>query len=182
MKKAFYFSSFFLCLIFLWGCPEENEVINHLQLSDQFSSGIAGGWFRTPIAIGNEDSGRATWDNDSVLYSTTIYVVEGIVARCPDNPNFLYVLFSPQGKEDNAEVGEQILKDLQFAKKDLSNDGKVDQEDLVIVLEAGERDLGNVQPAPELMEMVKNLPKTISVEALGKKLFTWGRVKNEAGR
>lgn len=77
-------------------------------------------------------------------------------------------------------VSEQIFKDLQGSQKDLNHDGVVNQNDLDIVLKAGEQLRGDIQPAPEWIAMAEQLPKkNIAVQSNGKLATTWSSQKKE---
>lgn len=170
----------------LTGCLEEKEVINRLQFSDQASQAVVGGWARFPLnANMEENAGTYEWKQETskgeTPFLTKLYIVDGIVKdRYPVNPSFCYILVTPEGEEDEEvtkQVKNQILADLQCYNMDLTGDGRVDEKDLQVMVEAADRPKGKADAqAPALLKMIPS-GKDLAVHPCSKMVTTWGRLK-----
>lgn len=182
MKKAFYFFLFFLCLVFLWGCPQEIE--DYIFSTIEWDGDVPQGIYRYPGTTSFADSATYAWDGDTVGIST-VYVAEAIT-NISGSPNAVYIVVAPEAKEPDTpwhlQCWEKILSDLKAAKVSDPEKG------LKNIVDAGNKKastFGNEEQsflqAPWKAKGLLPTPKAV-FSSESKKPSTWGAVKNEAGR
>jgi|GEM_PF-3292611 len=181
-------------VLFLVGCPEEEEVINRFQFSDQVSQAVIGGWGRFPFNFNMyEKAGFYEWEQETsegklLLFISKLFVINDIIGnKCPNNPSYCYLLVVPKGKEDikgEREIAQQILSDLQDNSWDMTGDNVVDERDQGVIIDAADQPRGktDMAQAPAMLEIIKSFPNTstkgLAVKPATKAITTtWAQVR-----